>query len=498
MKNKGKKKVIIIGGGIAGLSAGIYAQQFGYDTEIYEKNAVMGGECTGWERQGWHIDNCIHWLTGCLEGEELNEIWHNVGALDDSTELYREPYMYAMETENGTLHLWCDIERTRRELLDHAPEDEEQINLFLDSVKKAECVKVPCAKSMADMGMMDYIRMGMTMAEMPAVLKEYGGQTIAQMADRFHNPDVRRLIGGYLDGNYKAIPLISSYAFYTSGTAAIPMGGSVAMAQRITRRYEQLGGVVHTNAPVERVNIVRGKAQSVTLKDGTVVPCDAVICACDTAITFGRLLERKYMDKKLRTMYEKEDSYITTSNFSVVFGIIGNEPISCPSGTTVFPCEGYTVGKKPLDMLGVRIYDYDPLLFPADRRVIMCNITQSSADYEYWKALYVDRERYKAEKARIAGEIEQRIKAKYPDLADRLVLLDTFTPVTFERWCGAYHGAYMSFFEQPGAKSLTAGNADRGLNNVFIASQWLTTNGGLPIAVTQGKFAAMKLAQKVK
>ena len=34
-----KKKIIIIGGGIAGLSAGIYALKAGYDAEIYEKNA---------------------------------------------------------------------------------------------------------------------------------------------------------------------------------------------------------------------------------------------------------------------------------------------------------------------------------------------------------------------------------------------------------------------------------------------------------------------------
>ena len=36
-----KKKIIIIGGGIAGLSAGIYALKAGYDAEIYEKNAKV-------------------------------------------------------------------------------------------------------------------------------------------------------------------------------------------------------------------------------------------------------------------------------------------------------------------------------------------------------------------------------------------------------------------------------------------------------------------------
>ena len=45
------KKVVIIGAGVSGLSAGIYALQAGYSVEIYEKNKMPGGECAGWNRQ---------------------------------------------------------------------------------------------------------------------------------------------------------------------------------------------------------------------------------------------------------------------------------------------------------------------------------------------------------------------------------------------------------------------------------------------------------------
>ena len=54
------KKIIIIGAGLSGLTAGIYAQMAGFDAEIYEKHTIVGGECTGWDRKGYHIDNCIH------------------------------------------------------------------------------------------------------------------------------------------------------------------------------------------------------------------------------------------------------------------------------------------------------------------------------------------------------------------------------------------------------------------------------------------------------
>ena len=38
MKNDKLEKILIIGGGIAGISAGIYALRAGFEVEIYEKN----------------------------------------------------------------------------------------------------------------------------------------------------------------------------------------------------------------------------------------------------------------------------------------------------------------------------------------------------------------------------------------------------------------------------------------------------------------------------
>ena len=37
------KKIVIIGGGVAGLSAGIYASVNGFDAEIIEMHSITGG-----------------------------------------------------------------------------------------------------------------------------------------------------------------------------------------------------------------------------------------------------------------------------------------------------------------------------------------------------------------------------------------------------------------------------------------------------------------------
>ena len=57
-------KLVIIGGGLAGLSAGCYARASGFDVTIVEHNLALGGVCTAWHRGPYLVDGCIHWLAG--------------------------------------------------------------------------------------------------------------------------------------------------------------------------------------------------------------------------------------------------------------------------------------------------------------------------------------------------------------------------------------------------------------------------------------------------
>lgn len=164
MKSKNKEKVIIIGGGIAGLSAGIYALRAGFEAEIYEKNAIPGGECIGWNRKGYHIDNCIHWLTGTKKGTELYDVWKTVGALDDDME-YAPINSFYTSTYNGQkITLWNDLKRTEEELLALSPEDEKEIKKFIQYVEYSKQCLFPAKKPMEIWGVKDYINMGKNMS----------------------------------------------------------------------------------------------------------------------------------------------------------------------------------------------------------------------------------------------------------------------------------------------------------------------------------------------
>ncbi|MDH7490664.1 MAG: NAD(P)/FAD-dependent oxidoreductase, partial [Anaerolineae bacterium] len=56
--------VLIIGAGLAGLSAGIHAQRNGFRAHILEHHSQPGGVAAWWRRGDYLIDGGIHFLMG--------------------------------------------------------------------------------------------------------------------------------------------------------------------------------------------------------------------------------------------------------------------------------------------------------------------------------------------------------------------------------------------------------------------------------------------------
>ena len=74
-------KVIVIGGGISGLTAGIKLLNAGHQVTLIEKNKDVGGLCSGYFVDGFLVDTCIHWLMGTKKGNFINDLWREIGGL---------------------------------------------------------------------------------------------------------------------------------------------------------------------------------------------------------------------------------------------------------------------------------------------------------------------------------------------------------------------------------------------------------------------------------
>ncbi|WP_029318977.1 phytoene desaturase family protein [Butyrivibrio sp. AE3004] len=487
---KKTEKIIIIGGGISGLSAGIYAQLAGFKAEIYEKNSVPGGECMGWNREGYHIDNCIHWLTGTKKGTELYDVWKTVGAISENTKFVGLKSFYTSCLNGKKATLWADLERTRRELTELSPKDKDEIDKFIEYVEYSKQCQVPAEKPMDMFGIGDYIRYGKSMGDFVKVIKELGNISLEEYSKRFKSPLLQKLFCDYLPKEYTAYSLLVSYASIADGNGDIPMGASLEMSLRMEKRFKDLGGKIFYNKTVDKILLRGKKAEAMLLSDGRRVEGDYFIATVDTSILFGKMLDKKYMPKALQKAYASTKDYPAVSGFQVAY--TADKDFN-PGETVFIDIEPLKVGGRTVDRMYVKVYGYDPKFVKDGKQVIQTNIVQSDDDYAFWKSL--SKEEYKRVKEELVLAVTKRIEAEYPMLKGKLHCLDSWTPLTYERYCNAYHGSYMSFITTPTGKQVRLkGNIGR-IRNLCFAGQWNSAPGGLPVAVTNGKFAIQRICK---
>ena len=331
------------------------------------------------------------------------------------------------------------------------------------------------------------------MADMPKVMKEYGKINCSQLGERFKSPVIRKLMTDYLPAQYTAYSLLVSYGTMTRGNGKIPLKGSLAMTDRMVDRFKELGGILHTKTPVKEIVITGKKAEGIRLEDGTLVKADYVISAVDTDFLYGGLIDRKYMPKDLAKAYEKRKEYPITTGFQVAYAI---DASFSGEDTIFFECEPLYIGSRTATRLSVKSYAYDKSFAPEGRTVLQANLFQSDEDYEFWASLSA--EGYKVKNQALADEITQRIIKEFPELEGKIEMLDSWTPLTYNRYCNAYHGSYMGFITTVGSKQMRIKGVIKGVSNLMVAGQWIMSPGGLPIAVISGKFAVQRILRQNK
>ena len=461
-------KTVIIGGGVAGLTAGIYCKKNGIDCEILEKNAFCGGNLTGWFREGCYIDNCIHWLTGTLPGNELYGIWRDIGMITDRRELYQPGVFYESVLSGKSIAFSRYPEVTRLSMLKLSPIDTVEIDRFIDAVEAVG----------------DYTEKKQPSASLLKAYARYRGITLRKLSEKFHHPLLKKAFTDYFGEYFSAIALIWAYGTFISGNGMIPKGGSKNAAKRIENRFLELGGKLRTNLTVDRIVTDGRRAYGVITSEGEFIRAGAVICACAPSVTFGKILSVQNMPREFAAIYKNNRIAPKFSSVQAAF-ICPSETV--PSfGTRVVSCH---IGDTQARIV-LKEYGYEPSFAPNGTTVVQAMLFTDSDACENWIALHADKEQYNIEKRAYAEAMMDAITSSFPKTDGRIKCLDAWTPATYHGYFGADCGSYMAFALTPKTPLKRFSCRLKGLENVFLATQWQCAPGGLPNAARAGKSAA--------
>jgi phytoene dehydrogenase-like protein len=493
------KSIIIIGAGIAGLSAGCYLQMNGYRTQIFELHDKPGGLCTSWKRKGYTIDGCIHFLLGARPGIDLYQVWEELGAIQGQTMIEHEEYMRIEGNEGQALILYTDADRLEQHMLELAPEDADTIDELMKTAESAgklemSFMKAPEVKSFAEKaGAM--LKM---VPRLPLVMK-WAKVRYGDYGMRFKNPFLREAFAVLPEdvAEMPAFGLFQNIAWYGKGVTGYPLGGSMEFARAVERRYLDLGGEIHycdrvAKIPVEADPAGRGdRAVGVRLEDGAEHHADIIVSAADGRATIFDMLEGNYVDDKIRGYYDELPLWRPLLHVALGVARTFDVPSSI-EGTSFLLDEPVNIAGRELTRLPVQIYNFDPTLAPEGKTVMRVMLM---TEYEYWKELRTDRDRYRAEKEQVAETVIAQLDRRYPGLAAQVEMCDVATPITFERYTGNWKGNHQGWLPTTETFGLRMDKALPGLEKFYMAGQWVQPPGGLPMAAVSGRYVTQIICE---
>ncbi len=483
-------KVIIVGGGIAGLSAGIYARQSGMETEIYEMHSIPGGNSTSWSRKGYLFEGGMHWLVGSAETSPMHRLWREVGALAENNPIYnKDPFLTYMD-KSGPICLYRDPERLRKHLLSVSPQDKDAIDILVKDIKAMRKMTMPVMdvkgvrvkrKSAPPLSMLFSL-----IGALPRMNK-LNALAVGEYVGRFEHPGIRTLLGSVVGrDDFTASSTIFTLSGLAAGDSGYPEGGSLRMARNMADAFAVAGGNILYKQRVERVQVQGGRARGVWV-DGRLKEADAVIVTADARAAIDTLFEQPLREA---WMEEMRRDIVPLNNVFICLGVKAD--LSALPESMIFPLT------RPLVYGGVTHRDigfnnYANYLGYAPEGCTALTCFFGEDTYDEWKAAKADGT-YAQKKQELAELVIDRLAEAIPETTGKVEVWDVATPLTYERYCGTWRGSWMSVMK-PGFTRQQYPLKPDSIAGLYFAGQRLMLPGGLPVALSTGRQAVQHLCK---
>jgi phytoene dehydrogenase-like protein len=480
-----KRNVLIVGGGVAGLAAGIYARRAGLEATILEQHTLPGGLCTAWKRKGYTIDGCVHFVVGAGRGTSLHDMWRELGIFDELDPekdfFYHKDFFHYRFADGTGFRMPGDLDELERILTGVSPEDASHIRKFTRAVRSLSGFTPPLDILKGPANLFRAARQSLPYL---FPLLRWMNTSIESFASGFRSVKLREAFKRLWYPEYNMLYILLLFDWMRRGVAGYPDCNSLGFSRLLEKKFTDLGGEIRYSFRVKGIVMDGKTARGVELENGDILDGDAVILAAASPWTVKKLLPGD--------RYREPGCTVTPPLVHVTLGtsydFTGYQSSACGLQLEMDP--PVKICDRDHDFLLAHIYSFAPRLSPEGR----CQVKVIfPSDYSWWVELRrKGREYYDTEKEKISGLILSALERYFPGFGTTVDMIDIATPLTFYRYTDNQEGSIIAWGAEPGTPMMLPKRIP-GVNNLVLAGHWVMPGGGVPQAALSGRHAIQEV-----
>ncbi|HEV2666777.1 MAG TPA: phytoene desaturase family protein, partial [Blastocatellia bacterium] len=487
--------VIIIGGGMGGLSAAIYLRLAGYEVTIYEANERVGGRANLIERDGFRFDTGPSLLNYPWVFERLFETaGRRLG--DYVKVLAVDPSVSFQWADGERLTLSSDVRRLLAECERVEPGSRPAMLAFLrDAGAKYRTAFEKLVSGASDNPARWLGRLSLGELARLGVWRSLDGE----LGRFFRSRYLREALGSYamyLGGSPYELPGLFSILPYGEMAYGLwlPAGGIYGLVEGVERLARELGVIIYTGQRVRHIITQGRQVTGVELADGHMHRSRLVVSNVDAPTTKTELIGDGALAARMRVKTK-----MTPGALTFYWGVrgrveeIGHHTIFLPRDCRAAFADLFREKRIPRDLPFYACVPSatDPTLAPTGDSVMFVLAPMpllSQLPRLDW-----------AETTRaVKAQVLERLRRHGLDLApERIVVEEVYTPKEWQRRFGLYDGsafgAAHTFFQ---VGPFRARNYDEEVDGLFYVGASTTPGTGLPMVTLSGKLVAERIQQK--
>lgn len=473
-----KKKVVIIGSGLGGLSCGIILLKNGYDVTIVEQSNQIGGCLQCFKRHGAKFETGMHFIGSAADGQTMNKLLRYLEVYDDIKLSPLDADGYDVVAFGGKRYKFpVGKENFIRQMSEYFPQQSRNIRKYYETVEM-----------IANASSLHSLKYAETDSH---VAMEYNMRSIddvmAELVDDQQLADV--LVGNLpLYAAEKGKTPFSTHAFimdfYNQSSFRIA-GGSDTVAISMQRTIEKYGGKVLMRSKATKIICDDTHATGVEINGEEVIPADVVISDAHPMRTLEMLdtkLIRPAFRKRINAIPQTVGSFSVYIKFKKDRVPYMNYNYYGYNQSSPWNCEQYTDDTWPKGFLYMHFCQEEHPQF-ADTGVVLSYMQME--DVEKWKGTRVGRRGvdYEVFKRRKAERLLESLEEHFPGICGDIEEYYTSTPLTYFDYTGTEGGSMYGI-----AKDVNMGAAYRvaqrtKVPNVYQTGQNINSHGMLGVLV---------------